>query len=75
MHQAYLYGEELGCVSFYLRYRSPSPHSSRKNAHKINIMDVLVLEYKQRVSGHIDNRQQKHYKTAAHTQEHLIDFQ
>lgn len=55
----------MGCVSFYLSYRSPYPHSSRKNAHKINIMDVLVLEHKQSVSGHIDNRQQKHY--SAHT--------
>lgn len=40
----YVYGEELGCVYLYLSYRSPYPHSSRKIAHKINIIDVLVLE-------------------------------
>jgi len=42
---AYVYEEELGCVSLYLSNRSPYPHSSRKIApQKINIIDVLVLE-------------------------------
>lgn len=56
----YLYGEQSSCVSIYAGYRSPSTRCSRKNAHKINIIDVLVSEYnKHEGTGHTHTQSAK----------------